>query len=45
MPIESVPIRRLPMLREYLFGPVFDPGQDYINLVENLLVRTLYPAG
>jgi len=45
MPIESVFTRRLAVLREYLFCLVFDPRLDYINLVENLLVRTLYPAG
>lgn len=45
MPIESVFTRRLPDLQDYLFRLVFDPRQDYINHVENLLVRTLYPAG
>lgn len=45
MPIGSVSITRLSMLREYLFRLVFDPRQDYINHFENLLVRTLYPAG
>lgn len=45
MPIELVFTRRLSFLREYFFRFVFDPRQDYINHFENLLVRTLYPAG
>jgi len=45
MPIGSVLITRPSVLREYLSRPVFDPRQEYINYFENLLVRTLYPAG